>query len=134
MRMINRYRSNKNIVFSCQYHIIWCPKYKRKVLINGVDERLKSIVFDVAKNTNSEIIDIEINDNYVHLLISIDPQVGVNTVVKRMKSNSSRILREEFPWLKSKIPSLWTNNYFVCSVGGATLEIVQQFLDNQKNI
>ena len=134
MKMINKYRRNENVVFSCQYHIVWCPKYKRKVLINGVDERLKSILYEVAENTNSEIIDLEIKDDYVHILISVDPQVGVNTVVKRMKGNSSRILREEFPWLKSRIPSLWTNNYFVCTVGGATVEIIQQFIENQKNV
>lgn len=132
--MINRYRTNENVVFSCQYHIVWCPKYKRKVLIDGVDERLKTILYEVAKDTNSEIIDLEINDDYVHLMISIDPKVGVNTVVKRMKGRSSSILREEFSWLKSRIPSLWTNNYFVCTVGGATLEVVQQFLEDQKNV
>lgn len=134
MKMINKFRSNNNIVFSCQYHVVWCPKYRRKVLINGVDERLKTILYEVAKTTNSEILDLEINEDYVYILISADPQVGINTVIKRMKSKSSNILREEFSWLKSRIPSLWTNNYFICTTGGTDLEAVKQYIENQKNV
>lgn len=104
------------------------------MLIDGVDERLKSIIQDVATQTNSEVLEMEVMPDHVHLLLSVDPQFGVGTVVKRMKGVSSRILRQEYPWLKSRIPSLWTNSYFVCTVGGATLEIVKQYIEDQKNV
>lgn len=134
MKNIIGYKSNNNVVYSCQYHVIWCPKYRRKVLIDGVDERLKSIIQDVAVQTNSEVLEIEVMPDHVHLLLSVDPQYGVNSVVKRMKGASSRLLRQEYPWLKSRIPSLWTNSYFVCTVGGATLEVVKQYIEDQKNV
>ena len=134
MKSLTQYKSNNNVVYSCQYHVIWCPKYRRKVLIDGVDERLKSIIQDVATQTNSEVLEMEVMPDHVHLLLSVDPQFGVGTVVKRMKGVSSRILRQEYPWLKSRIPSLWTNSYFVCTVGGATLEIVKQYIEDQKNV
>lgn len=134
MKNIIGYKSNNNVVYSCQYHVIWCPKYRRKVLIDGVDERLKSIIRDVAIQTNSEVLEMEVMPDHVHLLLSVDPQYGVNSVVKRMKGASSRLLRQEYPWLKSRIPSLWTNSYFVCTVGGATLEVVKQYIEDQKNV
>ena len=132
MKNIISYKTNNNVVHCCQYHVIWCPKYRRKVLIDGVDERLKSILHQVADETRSEILELEVMPDHVHVLMGVDPQFGVNSVVKRMKGTSSRILREEFPWLKSRIPSLWTTSYFVCTVGGATLEIVKKYIEDQK--
>ena len=134
MKNIIGYKSNNNVVFSCQYHVVWCPKYRRPVLVNGVDERLKSILNDVAEETNAEILELEVMPDHVHLLVSVDPQYGINSTVKRMKGASSRILRREFPWLKSRIPSLWTTSYFVCTVGGTTLEIVKQYIEDQKKV
>ena len=134
MKGFSKYKSNNNVVFSCQYHVIWCPKYRRKVLNNGVDERLKSILLDVANDTDSEILEMEIMEDHVHLLLSVDPQYGINKVVRTMKGRSSNILRKEFPWLKSRIPSLWTGSYFCCTVGGATLDVVKQYIENQKNV
>ena len=134
MKNITAYKTNNNVVYSCKYHVVWCPKYRRKVLTKGVDERLQTIIYEVGKETNAEIIELEIMEDHVHLLVEVDPQYGINKLVRRMKGKSSRILREEFPWLKSRIPSLWTNSYFVSSVGGATLEVVKQYIENQKHV
>lgn len=134
MKNIIQYKSNKNVVYACQYHVVWCPKYKRKVLINGVDERLKVIIQEVILELNAELLEMEIMDDHVHLLVSVDPQFGIHKLVKRIKGVSSRILRDEFPWLKSKIPALWTNSYFVSTVGGATLEIVKKYIEDQKYV
>lgn len=134
MKTLIQYRSNNNIVYSCQYHVIWCPKYRRSVLIDGVDERLKVILQDVADETGSEILEMEIMPDHVHLLLSVDPQYGINKLIKAMKGRSSNLLRKEFPWLKSRIPSLWTNSYFCATVGGATLEAVKQYIENQKKV
>ena len=129
-----KYKSNNNVVYSCKDHVIWCPKYRRSVLINGVDKRLKEIINEVAKEKKSELIELEVMPDHVHLLIEVDPQYGIHRVIKTMKGRSSRYLREEFPWLKSRLPTLWTHSYFVSTVGGAPLAVIKQYIENQKDV
>ena len=129
-----KYKSNQNIVYSCKYHVVWCPKYRRKVLINGVDKRLKELILEVCENLNIELIEMEIMPDHVHLLIEVDPQFGIHKAVKRIKGYSSKILREEFSWLKSRLPTFWTNSCFVSTVGGAPLSAIKKYIENQKNV
>jgi len=100
------YKSNNNIVYSCKYHIIWCPKYRRKVLVGDVEKRLKEIIKEVAFELNVEIIEMETDKDHIHILAEIDPQFGVMNFVKKAKGRSSRILRDEFHHLKTKLPTL----------------------------
>ena len=129
-----KYKSNNNVVYSCKYHVVWCPKYRRSVLINGVDARLKDLIKETCVHLHVEIIELEVMPDHVHLLMEVDPPFGVHRAVKQIKGYSSRILREEFPWLKSRLPSLWTNRYFVSTVGGAPLSVIRQYMENQKNV
>lgn len=129
-----RYKSNNNVVYSCKYHVVWCPKYRRKVLVDGVDERLKQICRDVAEELRFEIVEMEVMPDHVHMLVEVDPQFGIHRAVKRMKGRSSHDLRQEFPWLRSRIPCLWTNSYFVSTVGGAPLEAVKRYIESQKDV
>lgn len=126
------YHSNNNIVYSCKYHVIWCPKYRRKVLANGVDVRLKELILSISKEYSFDILKMEIMPDHVHLLVDVDPQFGVNKVVKTIKGKTSRILRDEFPYLKTKLPTLWTNSYFVTTVGSARLDVVKKYIQSQK--
>jgi putative transposase len=71
--------------------------------------------------------------DHVHLLVVVDPQYGIHRLVKQIKARSSRLLRQEFPHLKSRIPTLWTNSYLVATTGGATLEVVKRYVENQRN-
>ncbi|RJO62756.1 MAG: IS200/IS605 family transposase [Dehalococcoidia bacterium] len=128
------YKSNNNIVYSCKYHIVFCPKYRRKVLTDGVDGLLKNIIHEFAAEHGVDIINLEIMPDHVHILCEVDPQFGIHKFVKWLKGRSSRILREEFPWLKSRLPTLWTNSYFVSSVGGAPLEVIKQYIEQQKGV
>ena len=80
-----KYKTNQNICYSCKYHIIWCPKYRRKVLIDGVDVRLKEIIQQTASAKSAELIELEIMPDHVHLLIEVDPQYGVHRLVKQIK-------------------------------------------------
>jgi len=128
----SKYKSNNNIVYSCKYHIVWCPKYRRKVLVGDVEKRLKEIIHGVARELNVEIIEMETDVDHIHILAEVDPQFGVMNFVKRCKGRSSRILREEFHFLKTRLPTLWTNSVFVATVGGAPLEIVKQYIENQQ--
>lgn len=127
-----RYRSNNNVVFACQYHVIFCPKYRRKVLVGEVEQRLKAIARDVATEMNVKIMEMETDQDHIHLLVSVDPQWGVNRFVKKLKGRSSRLLRAEFPHLRRKLPTLWSNSYFVTTVGGAPLAAVKQYIENQQ--
>ena len=128
------YKSNRNVVYSCKYHVVWCPKYRRKVLINCADARLKELIREVAAEHQADILELEVMPDHVHLLIEVDPQFGIHHLVKLLKGRSSRILRQEFPWLKSRLPTLWTNSYFVSTVGGAPLAVIKQYIENQKNV
>ena len=129
-----KYKSNHNVVYSCKYHVVWCPKYRRSVLINGVDIRLKELIKETCNQLNVEIIEMEIMPDHVHLIMEVDPQFGVHKAVKQIKGYSSKVLRTEFPWLKSRLPSLWTNSYFVSTVGGAPSAVIKQYIENQKNV
>lgn len=125
------YKSSRNVVYKCYYHVVWCPKYRRSVLYSGVDARLKHIVHEVCDECNAELVELEIMPGHVHLLAGVDPQFGIYRLIKRIKGRSSRILREEFPWLKSRIPSLWTNSYFVTTTGGAPLAAVKKYIETR---
>ncbi len=126
-----KYKSNQNIVYSCKYHVVWCPKYRRSILVNEVDNRLKEILLKVVQETKSEMIEMETMPDHVHILVEVDPQFGIHRLVKRMKATSANILRKEFPYLRTKLPTLWSN-YFVSTVGGAPLAIIKQYIQNQK--
>lgn len=128
------FKSSNNIVYSCKYHVVFCPKYRRKVLVNGVDERLKVLIQEVADELKCEILQLEIMPDHVHILCEVDPQFGIHTFVKRVKGRTSRVLRQEFDWLKRRLPTLWTNSYFVSTVGGAPLAIIKQYIESQKNV
>lgn len=126
------YKSNHNVVYSCKYHVVFCPKYRRKVLVNGVDIRLKELIKLICVEIQVDVIEMEIMPDHVHLLLEVDPQFGIHKAVKTIKGKTSRILRQEFSWLRSRIPTLWTNSYFCSTVGGAPMSIVKQYIENQK--
>ena len=99
--MIN-YKSNRNVVYSCKYHVVWCSKYRRKVLVEGVDNRLKELITQICQEIQVEIIEMEIMPDHIHLLIEVAPQFGIHKAIKLIKGRTSRILRQEFPYLKTK--------------------------------
>lgn len=126
-------RSNNNVVYRCAYHVVWCPKYRRPVITGDVDVRLKQVIREVCAERECNLIELETMPDHVHLLVECDPQYGIHRLVKQIKGRSSRLLRDEFPSLRSRLPTLWTNSYFVATVGGAPLEIVKQYVANQRN-
>jgi putative transposase len=128
------FKSNRHVVYSCKYHIIFCPKYRRKVLVQGVDMRFKEIATTLATEMRVDVLELEVMPDHVHLLCEIDPQLGVHKFVKHLKGRSSRLLRQEFDWLRSRLPTLWTNAYFVATVGGAPLAVIKQYIENQRYV
>lgn len=128
------YKCNNNITYSCKYHVIWCSKYRRKVLVEEVGQRLKELIVGVASELRVDIIEMKIMPDHVHLLLEVDPQFGIHRAVKNIKGKTSRILRAEFISLRTRLPSLWTNSYFVATVGEAPLEVIKQYIESQKYV
>jgi len=95
-------------------------------------KRLQVLIRESAAGHHSEIIELEIMPDHVHLLVEVDPQYGIHRLIKQIKGISSRVLRHEFPKIKSRLPTLWSNSYFVSTVGGAPLAIIKQYIENQK--
>jgi putative transposase len=99
-----------------------------------VDERLKAIIRDVLADTHSALIEMEVMPDHVHLLVEADPQFGIHRFIKIAKGRSSHHLRREFPWLRSRLPTLWTNSDFVSTVGGSPLAVVKPYIEDQKRV
>ncbi len=125
------YRSTNKTVYSAKYHIIWCPKYRRRVLVGAIEGRLKQLVGDVAGELGATVIELEVMPDHVHLLVEIPPTVALSRFVGMLKGRSSRVLPAEFTALR-RLPSLWTRSWFVATVGGAPLEVVRRYVEKQK--
>ena len=126
-------RSNSNVTFQCAFHVVWCPKYRRRVIGGRMEHRLKELIRDTVDEKGAWLVELETMPDHVHLLVEVDPQFGIHRLVKAIKGRTSRVLREEFPWLRSRLPTLWTNSYFVATVGGAPLEQIKRYVEQQKN-
>jgi putative transposase len=118
-------------VSSAKYHLIWCPKYRRRVLVGGVDVRLKAIVADVASQVGAEVLEVEVMPDHVHLLAEVPPTLPLSEFMRLVKGRSSRLLRMEFPRLR-RLPVLWSPSWFVSTVGGAPLAVMRRYVENQK--
>ena len=128
---IMEYKSSCNVVYSCKYHVVWCPKYRRKVLVGEIADRLRQLLVSTAEEVQAEVIEREVMPDHAHLLIEINPQFGIHKAIKHIKGRTSFLLREEFPSLKSRLPCLWTNSYFVSTVAGAPLSAVKRYIEQQ---
>jgi len=131
---MQKYRHNKNVTYSSKYHVVWCCKYRRDVLTPEVQPRLKDIILGVCKERKATVMSLEVMSDHVHLLVEVDPQYGIHKLVKQIKGRSFRLLRQEFKHLTTRLPSLWTNSYFLSTVGGAPLSVIKKYVEEQKNV
>ena len=128
----DRYAKNAGAVFSLKFHIVWCPKYRRPVLAGRVDERLKELLTEVATEHGMTIHAMEVMPDHVHLFVEADPTLCVAEIVNRLKGRTSRILRQEFPSLRSRLPTLWSRSYYAGSVGAVSESVVRRYIEAQK--
>ena len=128
-----KYKYSRNQIYLINYHLIWCPKRRKPVLIGKVRDRLKDIIYKVAKEKEVEILAFEIMPDHLHLFISAHPTIAVHKLVKAFKGRSSHFLRREFPHLL-KIPSLWTHSYFVSTAGNISNKTIQRYIEAQPKI
>lgn len=124
------YQHERHNVHLVVYHIIWCPKRRRKVLVGPVRDRLKHVIQEVADEHEWTIISLAIQPDHVHLFIRADPYTLPSDIPRLIKGRSSQDLREEFPHLL-KLPSLWTRSFFLSTAGNVSQEIIQKYIERQ---
>ena len=128
----NRWTASNTAIHNLGYHIIWCVKYRRRALVNGVDTRLKELLLEKAASMGLTIENMEVMPEHVHLFVKSPPIHAPHFIVGQLKGFSSRMLRSEFPKLKSRLPTLWTRSYYIESVGHISQETVKKYIDDQK--
>lgn len=128
-----RWKHSHTVVYNIGYHFIWCPKYRRKVLVGEIAKRLKELLCEKAEKLGVEIVQMEVMPDHVHLFLKSIPTNSPHFIAQQLKGYTSRVLREEFPSLKSRLPSLWTRSYYCESVGYISEETVRRYIEDQKN-
>lgn len=124
------YQHKNTSVSMVNYHIVFCPKYRRKLLVDKIKTRLEEIIRDVALENGWEIIAKEVMPDHVHLFVGADTRTRPEIVVKRFKGRSSRYLRNEFPELL-KMPTLWTRSYFLSTAGNVAGATIKKYIEHQ---
>jgi len=131
------YNTTEHCKYLCQYHIIWCPKFRYNVLNNDVSNELKNNIFpEICNRYNYEIIELEIMEDHIHLFIGCQPSVAPLDIVRTFKSISAIKIFEKFPNLKrfyNKCGSLWSRGKFISTIGIVSAETVKKYIQDQKN-
>jgi putative transposase len=128
----SRYAKNVGAVFSLKYHVVWCPKYRRAVLAHPVDRRLKALLNEIANEYGMTIHTAEVMPDHVHLFVEADPTLCVAEMVNRFKGRTSRVLRQEFKQLRTRLPTLWSRSYFAGTVGAVSEATIRRYIEAQK--
>jgi putative transposase len=124
----------RGYVYCLQYHIVWCTKYRNKVLIGSTDTDLKQILYDLADEQNIKIIAMETMPDHVHMLIETTPQCRLSDAIKIFKGTSAWYLFKKHPELKKSLwgGHLWNPSYFIVTVSDRTKEQIEQYIHNQR--
>ncbi len=124
----------RGYVYSIQYHLVWCTKYRRRVLSDEIENKLKEIIREISKDNNFTIEEIETDLDHIHMLIDCSPQHYIPNIVKALKGVSARLLFKEHPELKSMLwgGHLWNPSYFVATVSENTEEQIRDYIRSQK--
>lgn len=128
--MEHRYIYESQTVHLFIYHIIWCPKRRRRVLTGPIRDRLQQIIEEVVAENNWQIISLTIQPDHVHVFLRANPYTLPTDIARKIKGRSSHILREEYPFLQ-KMPSLWTRSTFYSTAGNVSSEMIQKYIEAQ---
>lgn len=125
--------SNNHSVFLLHYHLVMCIKYRRKVINDSISDRLKYIFVDIAPNYGVELIEWNHDVDHVHLLFKAKPNTEISKLLNAYKSASSRRIKNEFPSIRKYLwkEYFWSKSYCLVTTGGAPLEVVKQYIENQ---
>lgn len=131
--MDERWKTNPGSVYNLSYHIIWCPKYRRKVLVGEVETRLKELLREKCVENGWELASMQVMPDHVHLFVRASPSDSVAHIVSQLKGYTSFKLRSEMPEVKSRLPTLWTRSYYVESIGHISEETIKKYIADQKD-
>jgi REP-associated tyrosine transposase len=131
MRMARAVQVSPGSVHDLRYHVVWCPKYRRAVLTGSVGERCSDLIGEKCAEHGWRVVALEVMPDHVHLLVKTTPKDSPSFMANQLKGFTSRRLREEFPHLRSRLPTLWSRSYFVASVGAVSAATVQRYIDTQ---
>lgn len=127
-------KHGRGYVYAIQYHIVWCVKYRHKILVEEIDVRLKEILVQIASDNNFTISEIESDSDHIYLLVDCTPQHSIPGMIKALKGVSARLLFKEFPKIKLKLGggNLWNPSYFVATGSEYTEAQIRTYIQNQK--
>jgi len=128
-------RNTRHAVYNINYHIVWIPKYRKKILIGKIELRLKEMLYEVAENYGYEILGMEVMPDHIHLFVSAPPRYAPADVVKKFKGVTGSKLFLEFPILRRQLRKgkIWTRSYFVGTAGTVTSRAIRKYIDEQKS-
>ncbi|PLZ72267.1 IS200/IS605 family transposase [Fischerella thermalis WC245] len=128
----DEYRHEGNAVSLLNYHFVFIPKRRKKVLIGAIAQRLQELICEVCNENRWKIIAMEIMPDHVHLFLDVRPTDDPASVIRKIRSRASHHLRKEFPELL-KLPTLWTPSYFVSTAGSISTETVKNYIAQQRS-
>ena len=134
---MNKYTHGRTCVYNINYHIVWCVKYRRKVLSQKISERLYELCHEIAKAKGFTIVNIKAGENdHVHCFMSAPPKISITQIVKYLKGISGNRLLEEFPELRKSLwkGHLWNGSYFVETIGSTSEDNIRRYIERQKNV
>lgn len=129
MLPLPEYKTCNHVKYLLNYHFVFIPKRRRKVLVDKVATRTRQIFLELALEKDWDILALEVAPDHVHLFVAVTPTDAPYLVVKAFKGRSSNYLRKEFPHLL-KMPSLWTSSYFVSTAGNISSEAVKKYIED----
>ena len=122
----------RHTVYQINYHFVWCPKYRRSVLTGDISDRLVQLIPQKVTELEGEVIELVVRPDHVHLFASFPPTLAPRQIMHRIKGSTSHQLRTEFPFLKSRLPSLWTHSYYVGTAGEVSSETIRKYIEAQE--
>ncbi len=131
--MQKRWTHSNKAIYNIAYHLIWCPKYRRKVLIDKKEVRLKELLLKKSEEMQIIIEKMEVMPDHIHLFVKASPTDSPHYIVQQLKGYTSRMMRLEFQDLRSRLPTLWTRSYYYESVGHLSEETIKRYIEEQKN-
>lgn len=125
-------KRTRHAAYQINYHLVWCPKFRRPVLEGEVGKLLAELIPPIVEENGGEVLDLTVMPDHVHLFVSFPPTIAINQIVFRIKGGTSHQLRKDFPELSSRLPSLWTRSYDAGTAGHVSAETIQRYIERQK--
>lgn len=125
-------KRTRHSAYNINYHFVWIPKFRRPILVDRLAVRLEELIREKTTELGGEVFNLTVMPDHVHLFCSFPPTIAPYQIMHRLKGYTAHELREEFPYLKSRLPNLWTRSYYVGTAGNVSAATIQRYIDEQK--